>query len=100
MSRSRSRACKRRRRLEDGLREMVESARNADAKAARASAAPPGHGELWALLRRIEQSGLCVWDLARAIRCTDDEMAMIAQVVAPALAGMTHASVHWRHQRA
>jgi hypothetical protein len=87
MSRSRSRETHQRRRLEDRLREAVRRARKADAKAAQAHPAMPGHGELWQLLCDIERSGHCVWDVARAIRCTEDEKAMIAQAVAPHLAG-------------
>jgi hypothetical protein len=55
---------------------------------------------LWELLRDIERSSLCVWDVARAIDCTEDELAMIAQVVAPHLANMTDVSVFRRHARA
>ena len=100
MSRSRSRQTFRRRRLEDGLREAIRRARNADAKAAKALPASPGHGELWRLLCDIERGGLCVWDVARAVHCTEDETAMIARAVAPRLAGMTPGSVLRRHKLA
>jgi hypothetical protein len=93
MSRSRSRSRQRRRRLEAGLREAVAEAREADARAARGVPGTHGHGKLWQLLQDIERSGLCVWDVAKAIECSEDERAMIAQVVAPALAGMTRVSV-------
>jgi hypothetical protein len=92
-SRSSTRARKRRRRLLDRLREAVLKARDADAKAALAQPLTPGHGELWQLLCDIVRSNLCVWDVARAIHCTEDEVAMIAQALAPHLAGMTPASV-------
>ena len=100
MSRSRSRETHRRRRLEDGLREAVHRARTADSKAAKTHPARHGHGELWQLLCDIERSGLCVWDVARAMRCSKDETAMIAQAVAPHLAGMIPGSVHRRHKLA
>ncbi|HEY7327641.1 MAG TPA: hypothetical protein VH592_08380 [Gemmataceae bacterium] len=98
MSRTRSRARKRRRRLEDGLREAIHQARNADAKASQSLNVTPGHGALWQLLCDIERSGLCVWDVARAIRCTEEEKVMIAQAVAPSLAGMTPGNVLRRQQ--
>ncbi len=93
MSRAMTRARRRSQRLTAGLREAVIRARAADGKAARAREATPGHGQLWRLLRDIEQAGLCVWNIAREIECTEDETAMIAQAVAPQLAGMTPGSV-------
>ena len=95
MSRSRSRAHKCRQRLEAGLREAVFRARAADAEAADTPSPTPGNGALWKLLSDIERSSLCVWDVARAVACTEDELAMIALAVAPHLAGMTR-----RHERA
>lgn len=100
MSRSRSRQTFRRRRLEDGLREAIRGARTADAKAGKALPVKPGHGELWRLLRDIERGGLRVWDVARVVRCTEDEKAMIAQAVGPRLAAMTRKSVLRRHEQA
>jgi hypothetical protein len=99
MSRSRSRKCKCRRRLEAELREAFEKARHADANAARAGAAPPGHGELWAVLCKIVRSDFSVWEIARGAHCTDDENAMFAQAAAPELAGMTPGSVVRRRER-
>ncbi len=100
MSRSRSRARQRRQRLVSGLREAVIQARNADAEAAQSPAVKPGNGELYRVLCDIERAGLFVWGVADAIHCTEDERAMIAQVVAPALAGMTPGNVLHRHKLA
>ena len=99
MSRSRSRACQRRRRLEAGLREAVKRARTSDAAGANTPTETRENGALWKLLRDIERSNLCVWDVARAIQCTEDELAMIAQIVAPHLAAMTPGSVYDRQQK-
>jgi hypothetical protein len=99
MSRSRNRARRRGQRLEVGLREAITRARNADTLAVKASQLTAVHGELWQLLCDIERSGFRVWEVARAVRCSEDEMAMIAQVVAPALAGMSPASVLSRRER-
>lgn len=93
MSNSRSRACKRRKRLEAGLREAFIRARTIDADGVKTLTGRRDNGELWKLLRDIERSGLCVWKVARAIRCTEDELAMIAQAV---LAGMPPGSVFRR----
>lgn len=87
MSRSRTRAAKRCRRLKNALREAIRKARNADANAARMPFVKPGDGELARLLRNIERSDICVWYVARIIRCTEEEKAMIAKIVAPDLAG-------------
>jgi hypothetical protein len=100
MPRSRTRARQRRQRLEADLREAVASARNADAKALETLPITPGGGEFWQLLRRIDRSDLCVWDIARAIHCTDDEMAMIAQAVAPHLTWKKPGSVLHGQKRA
>lgn len=99
MSRSRSRARQRRQRWEAALRAAVIRARNADVEAVQAPDLTPGHGELWKLFCDIERAGLRVWDVARAIACTEDERAMIAQAVAPHLAGMTSGSVLHRHKQ-
>ncbi len=85
MSRSRSRGRHRRQRMEAALREAIERARSADARGADSPSEKPDNGQLWELLVAIERSGLQVWDVARAIRCSEDELAMIAQVVAPHL---------------
>jgi hypothetical protein len=87
MSRSRNRARHRRKRLETGLREAVIRARKADSEAAHARVVTPGKGELWRLFRDLERADLQVWNVARAIHCTEDEKAMIAKAVAPDLAG-------------
>ena len=96
MSRSRSRARQRRQRWEAALRAAVIRARNADARAVQAPDLTPGHGELWKLFCDIERAGLRVWDVARVIACTEDERVMIAQAIAPHLAGMTSGSVQRR----
>ena len=89
MPRTRSRASRLRRRIVASLREVIRKARN-DANAPRRRQAPPqDNGALWQLLRDINRSPLCVWDVARDVKCTEEERAMIAQVVAPHLAGMT-----------
>jgi hypothetical protein len=99
MSRSRSRERQRRQRLETALRESVVRARNADAEAVKVGPVTAGHGELWQLFLDIERSGVSVWEIARVMRCTEDEIAMITQVVAPRLAGMTAGSVLRRRER-
>jgi hypothetical protein len=57
---------------------------------------------LAALLRRHAESDLCVWAIAHPAasdRPLDEaERAMIAQIVAPQLAGMTPGSVHRRYE--
>ena len=54
------------------------------------------------LLRRIAESDLCLWGVARSAASDhpldDAEKAMIAQIVAPQLAGMTHVSTHRRRE--
>jgi isochorismate hydrolase len=87
MSRSRSRKAKRFRRLKDTLRDAVRRARTADKKAAEKPFVKPGDGELAKLLRNIHRSDVRVWYVARVIRCTEEERAMIAKIVAPHLAG-------------
>lgn len=102
MSRAETSARKRRQRMENDLREVVRQARNADAKSVRANRfkpyPQPGHGALWRLLRDLERSHQRLWPLADAIGCTEEEKAMIAQVIAPHLAGMTPGNVLHRHQ--
>ncbi len=104
MSRSRNRACKRRRRLKNEIREVLRQAREygermaiRQAQAARSQRLLPkprfDNGPLYCLLRDLERSGVCVWRLAKDIDCNEDEMAMIAQVVAPHLAGMTPGNI-------
>jgi wyosine [tRNA(Phe)-imidazoG37] synthetase (radical SAM superfamily) len=57
-----------------------------------------------ALLRRLAESDLCVWAIARVASSNkpldEAEEAMIAQVVAPRLAGMTPGAVHLRRRLA
>jgi hypothetical protein len=88
MPRSRTRARNRRARLEKARAEFEENRQD------------PGALEGW--LRRRAESDLCVWSIARlAARdkpLDEFEQAMIAQVVAPRLAGMTPGSVHRRHE--
>lgn len=86
MPRSQTRA-RRRRALLDELRAEFEHKRN--------------NPEAFAqLLLRIADSDHCVWAIARSAAggkpLDDAERAMIAQVVAPRLAGMTPGSAHPR----
>jgi hypothetical protein len=85
VSRSRSRAAKRFRRYQDALRYAVRYARNAEASASRMRFLKPAAAALEKLLRDIDRSDICVWDVARAIQCTEEEEAMIAKIVAPHL---------------
>jgi hypothetical protein len=88
MPRSRTRARKRRALLENVRAEFEEKRRDPEALAA--------------LLRRLAESDLCVWAIARPAASNmpldEAERAMIAQVVAPRLAGMTPGSIHRRHE--
>jgi hypothetical protein len=89
MSRSKSRKCRRLRRLEEAVAWAMET----DAVAASRPHVTPGDGELARLLRDIEGSGRRVWEVAEVLgTMTAEERAMIhamiAQVVAPRLAGM------------
>jgi len=90
MSGARTRARRRRALLEEVRAEFKEKRANAEAFA---------H-----LLRRIADSDQCVWAVAQSAArdnpLDDAEKAMIAQVVAPHLAGMTQGSVHRRHELA
>ena len=88
---------------EDGSRQAVRTAQSADAKgAARAECTGTphaGNGEMWRLLRDIEAK-----DPAYG-RCPSrgvfrGRTAMIAQAVAPQLAGMTPGNVLDRHKLA
>jgi hypothetical protein len=88
MSRSRTRARNRRARLEKVRAEFEEKRQDPEA--------------LEDLLRRKAESNFCIWAIARpaagAKPLDEAERAMIAQIVAPPLAGMTPGSVHRRHE--
>jgi hypothetical protein len=88
MPRSRTRARNRRARLEKVRTVFEEKRRDPEALAD--------------LLRQLAESDLCVWAIARpaagAKPLDEGERAMIAQVVAPRLAGMTPGAVHLRHK--
>jgi len=90
MSRSGTRARRRRALLEAVRAEFDEKRSNPEAFA---------H-----LLRRIAESDQCLWAVARSAArdhpLDDAEKAMIAQVVAPHLAGMTPGIVHARRELA
>ena len=90
MSRGRTRARRRRAQIEKVRAEFEETRSDPEAFAQ--------------LLRRLADSDLSVWAIARSAATEkpldDAEAAMIAQVVAPHLAGMTPGSVYRRHQLA
>jgi len=90
MSRGRTRARRRRARIEKARAEFVQTRSNLEAFAQ--------------LLRRLAASDLSVWAIARSATpekpLDDAEAAMIAQIVAPHLAGMTPGSIFRRHQLA
>lgn len=90
MSRKQSRARKRRARIEELRVEFVRARDDPEA--------------FPALLDRLAASDTPVWAVAQAAAAgrplNDDERAMIAQAVAPHLAGMTPGSVHQRYARA
>ena len=90
MSRGRTRARRRRAHIEKVRAEFEETRSNPEAFAS--------------LLRRLAASDLSVWAIARSAATEkpldDAEVAMIAQIVAPHLAGMTPGSVYRRHQLA
>ncbi|HYT93288.1 MAG TPA: hypothetical protein VEL76_31505 [Gemmataceae bacterium] len=95
MSRSRTRARKRRALREEILAEFARTRENPEA--------------LEAMLRRLADSDIHIWaivrpnkaEVRRGFKPLDEaENAMIAQVVAPHLAGMTPGSVHRRHKLA
>jgi hypothetical protein len=89
MSRARTRARNRRARFQKVCAEFAEKRIN------------PGAFEK--LLRRIAGSEQCVWAVGRAAATEtpldDEEQAMIAQIVAPDLAGMTPGGVYRREER-
>ena len=88
MSRSRTRARNRRARIEQIRAEFDKRRDDPEAFA---------H-----LLNRLADSDICIWPIALLAadeRPLDEaERAMIAQTVAPRLAGMTAGSVHRRHE--
>ena len=88
MSQRRTRARKRRARIAKARAEFEEKRQNPEALAN--------------LLRQVAESDLCVWTIARPAAgdkpLDEDERAMIAQIVAPPLAGMTPGTVHGRHK--
>jgi hypothetical protein len=90
MSRGRTRARRRRAHIEKVRAEFQKTRSNPEAFAQ--------------LLRRLAASDLSVWAIARSAATEkpldDVETAMIAQVVAPHLAGRTPGSVYRRHQLA
>lgn len=90
MSRGKTRARRRRAHIEKVRTEFEETRSNPEAFAE--------------LLRRLAASDLSVWAVARSASTEkpldDAEMAMVAQIVAPHLAGMTPGSVYRRHQLA
>lgn len=90
MSRGRSRARRRLARIEKAHTEFAETRSKPEA--------------FVQLLRRLADSDLSVWAIARSAArdkpLDDAEAAMIAQIVAPHLAGMTPGNVHCRHQLA
>jgi hypothetical protein len=55
----------------------------------------------WATLIRLERADIPLWELALLSPkpLKESEAVMLAQVVAPPLAGMTPGSVHDRHKR-
>lgn len=88
MPRSRSRARQRRARMEKVLAEFDQARSNPEAFEQQ--------------LRQLADSDLRVWAIAAAAEkpLDDAEMAMIAQIIAPRLAGMTSGCVYRRHQLA
>lgn len=87
MSRGKTRARRRRAHIEKARAEFEQTRSNPEAFAE--------------LLRRLAASDLSVWTIARSAArdkpLDDAEAAMIAQTVAPHLAGMTPGSVYRRH---
>jgi hypothetical protein len=78
------------------IREQIRKQKRKDPEALKALEA------LVDLLRRVAGSDLRVWAIARLAAgdepLDEEELAMIAQTVAPRLAGMTSGSVHRRHE--
>ncbi len=90
MPRGRTRARQRRARIEKVRSEFQEARSNPKA--------------FEQLLRQLADSDLRVWEIAQSAAAEkpldDEEAAMIAQIVAPRLAGMTSGCVYRRHQMA
>ncbi|HEY7314606.1 MAG TPA: hypothetical protein VH643_34980 [Gemmataceae bacterium] len=90
MSRGRTRARRRRAHIEKVRAEFEQTRSNPEA--------------FEQLLRRLAASDQSVWAIARSVGTEkpldDAEMAMVAQIVAPHLAGMTPGSIYRRHQLA
>ncbi len=90
MSRGKTRARRRRAHIEKVRVEFEQTRSNPEAFAE--------------LLWRLAASDQSVWAIARSATTEkpldDAETAMVAQIVAPHLAGMTPGSVHRRHQLA
>lgn len=90
MSRGRTRARRRRAHIEKVRAEFEQTRSNLEA--------------FEQLLRRLAASDQSVWAIARSAGTEkpldDAEMAMVAQIVAPHLAGMTPGSIYRRHQLA
>jgi hypothetical protein len=90
MPRGKTRARNRRARIEKARAEFAETRSNPEA--------------FVQLLRRIADSDLSVWTIARSASrekpLDDDEVGLICQIVAPHLAGMTPGSVYHRHRLA
>lgn len=88
MSRCRTRARRRRARSEESLAEFARVRHDPQA--------------LCALLKRLADDDTPVWPLAQAAAgdapLSEEERAMIGQIVAPELAGMTPGSVKRRHE--
>jgi hypothetical protein len=84
MPRSRTRARNRRAHVEKIRADFMEKLKD-----------PAAFAEL---LRRLAASDHCVWHIARGTPLKEDERAMIAQSVAPRLAGMTPGSVYRRYE--
>lgn len=97
------------------LRELIRQAQDSDAHdlrwyRARGNAqriplyAPPAHGALARLLREMNQAGIPLSPLVEGMGDSKEEKemlcAMVAQIVAPQLAGMTPANVRSRLEEA
>jgi hypothetical protein len=88
----------------DDLLKQILHAKNTDARAVRSAHVAihprPGHGALYRLLCDLDRSDQRLWPLAETIGCTPEETAIIAQIVAPQLAGMTPGNILRRHKLA
>ena len=123
MTHAKERAEKRKRRVANDLNTVIHQSPIPDAKinsqlpkavrwayhrdeqkAALSSRSTHGQGALERLLRDLERSDELVWSVALTIGFTEEEMdmlkAMIAQVVADHLAGMTPGNVRKRREHA